>query len=337
MGFYGTIKKTLTDTVDAVVDKTTTQAQKSRLRLIMRNEAKLANDAYIELGKYFYNNLRNDASAELEDVCKRIDISRERMSRAQQRYRDVIQEELINKEITRNEVKENLQKIKEPIVAKAKDTADKVSDMKDAAVEKAAEIKEKIPKPKFEVGYGEIKNDGNETEIAIEIFENSADNLTEEPAESPKEMTVQEAIEQAVTEAVNASLNNESVADHPLHTEYEVDDNDEDEEKDEEEFSNEEAEPECEDTNDDTAVPNTIYSYSDDPLYETSSEEAASLPPSEPVNQEFQRTTPVDIIDEEEFEEEEPKAKKRTVPSIQLKARRLKEIIKGDNPENKDN
>lgn len=339
MGFYKAIKKTLTDTVDAVVDKTTTQAQKSRLKLVMRNEARLMNEAYIELGKFFYNSLREDATPELEDICEKIDTAKQRMSRAQEKYREVIQEELINKEITKNEVRENLRSMKEPIAAKAKETAEKVSDIKDAAVEKAADIKEaaaekaseiKEKLPKVEVGYGEVKNNEVGGEAAEENFGTPEADITETVAEKD-ELTVQEAIEQAVTEAVT-SPDTEKTNDNLSTSEFEYEIFDEPEaEKELSEYSDIEAD--LEEVIVDDVTPNTIYSYSDDPLYESTSEEAASVPPRTSVNQEFQRTVPVDTASEEDLDEKESPVKKRAIPSIQSKAKKLKQIISGENSE----
>lgn len=225
MSFYRNIKKALTDTVDAVIDKTATQAQKNRLRLVMRNESEIINNAYIELGKYFYNNLRDGASPEQSDLCDKIENARQRMSRAQERYRDVLQEEMINKEISRGEAKENFRNLKEPVVEKAKQTADKVSEIKDAAVEKASvtasDIKTKIPKPKhkYSVVYTEVtdldeKNDNGaendpDFKTAEEIFDNAVEDAIETVIASDGDITVQEAVENAVAKIVRESVKDE--------------------------------------------------------------------------------------------------------------------------------
>ena len=111
MSIYKEVKKAVSTTVDIIVDKTTTQAQKSRLVTVMRNEEKIANQVYVELGKYLYRNLREDMPEDIEQLCVKLDESKERMSRAQQIYREVIQQELVNREINKTEAKENFQKI----------------------------------------------------------------------------------------------------------------------------------------------------------------------------------------------------------------------------------
>lgn len=207
MSLYYTIKKALTDTVDVVIDKTTTQAQKSRLRIVMKNEAKLTNDAYIELGKYLYENCRENAAEDIESICRRIDISKDRMKRAQEKYREVLQEELVNREITKNEVKESLQKMKEPIVTKAKDTADKVCEFKDAAKIKATELKEKMPT--VNVGYGEINSEEAATDK--EQSENTAKVVSDTVINNGDEISVKDATENPVNFSVSNSSADRSV------------------------------------------------------------------------------------------------------------------------------
>lgn len=297
MSLYNKIKKTLTDTVDVVVDRTTLQAQKSRLRIVMRNEAKLTNDAYIELGKYLYENCRENASESIEDICRRIDLSKERMKRAQDRYCEVLEEELVSKEITRNEVKESLHKMKEPIVSKAKDTADMVSELKDAAKEKASELKEKIPAVKVKVGHGIITDEAAEgdevKEVSIEI---AAENPTDSAADSDA------AAEQVVTEPVTITVNDEAA------------------ESKEDEITSD-------------VSPEEIYSYSAPLPSSTASNEAE--PTDSAQTQEIQRVMAVDIVTEEDDEEVSTYAKPYTAPTASDKAKKLKNII-ADNSETAD-
>ena len=128
MSIYKDIKNAVTSTVNMVVDKTSSQAQKSRLVTVMRTEEKRTNQLYIQLGQYLYENLRDVMPEDIAQTCNLIDASKERMARAQAKYREVIQQELVNREISKAEARENFVKIKEPIVAKAKDTAVKVKD-----------------------------------------------------------------------------------------------------------------------------------------------------------------------------------------------------------------
>ena len=163
MSIYNDLKKAFVSTLDIIADKTSTQAQKSRLVTVMKNEEKIANQAYVALGKYLYSSLRDGMPEDVEQLCAVIDASKERMTRAQDIYREVIRQEEINSEIGRTEVKENFRKVKEPIVAgavntaakasvivkdTAKDTAAKAETLKAAAAERAEDIKAKMHKEK---------------------------------------------------------------------------------------------------------------------------------------------------------------------------------------------
>ena len=283
MSIYQSFKQTVTSAFDAVVDKTSTQAQKSRLVTVMKHEEKTANTLYIEMGKYLYNNLREQMPEDVQALCTKLDESKDRMARAQQRYREVLQQEMINREINKVEVKDNLGKLKEPIVAKAKDTAAKVKDtaadtaakvkasakdtavkvegLKEAAAEKAAEYKAKV----------HIKHDETDTDedSGILVFdENNIDPISDTPIEE-------------------------------------------------------------------TAMPPVIeYESEPEPESESESQEAAPAAPApvqettvQEYDQEFQRTVPVDIINETEFEESEPVVKPIEKSNPIARAMKLRKIM----------
>lgn len=310
MSVYDKIKRALTDAVDVVVDKTTLQAQKSRLKIVIKNEAKMTYDAYVELGKYLYDNCNEESPQEIIDLCRKIDNSKMRMQRAQDRYREVLQEELAHREITETEVKENLGKMKEVITAKAKNTADKVSEIKDTALEKtsekvtkinntakgkAEEIKNKMPKIK--VGCGVLTDEKTEDDkIAEEIFDNAVEDAIETVINSDEDITLQEAIEQAVTTSVTASVNDEIAAKN-----------------------------ECEEEIVSDVSPQEIYDYTEITMeeYEKLSNEAES--DDEAATQEIQRVMAVDIAEEEDDEPEEEKTYVK--PTAADKVKKLKVII----------
>lgn len=326
MSFYTTIKKALTDTVDAVVDKTSTQAQKSRLVTVMKSEKLITDKAYIELGKYLYNHMSEDMPEELQHLCAKIDLSKERMSRAQEKYREVIQQELVNREINRGEAKENFEKIKEPILSKAKDTADKAKDtagkVKEAAAEKAAEIKNKVKMPQVEVGYGESASVETD-KAAEEIFDNAVETAIESVVDSDSDKTVQEAIEQAVTNAVADSVSieiselqdeAEEVCDSTADVEIKAEDN--------AIYSHS-----ADDVRVKADVPENTEIYSKSEYKEAAESDESFIPKTQSVDQEFQRDVPVDIISEEEFAENEPEIKHSTKSAPVFKAMKLKRIM----------
>lgn len=202
MSIYKDIKKAFASTIDVLADKTSTQAQKSRLVTVMKNEEKIANQAYIALGKYLYASMREGLPEDVEQLCSVIDASKERMTRAQDIYREVIRQDEVNTEIGKTELKENFRKVKEPIVSGAvnkaakasilaKDTAAKAEELKVAAAEKAEEVKTKIRREKEELE--------EKAEAALETVEEIIDTETETTAIDA------ENIESAVMEDTQAA------------------------------------------------------------------------------------------------------------------------------------
>ena len=197
MGIYNDLKRALVSTFDVIADKTSTQAQKSRLVTVMKNEEKIANQTYIALGKYLYTNLRDTMPEDVQQLCTVIDASKERMTRAQDIYREVIRQEQVNSEIGKTEVKENFRKVREPIVASAantaakagtlvkdtaKDTAAKAGSLRTAAVQKADDLRSKI--------HGNAGSEPVELttddEEAAPIEETTTDNTVESTASAPE-------------------------------------------------------------------------------------------------------------------------------------------------------
>lgn len=305
MSMYKSIKKALTSTVDMVVDKTASQAQKNRLVTVMKAEEKTTNQLYIQLGQYLYSNLRDTLPEDVARLCGLIDDSKERMSRAQAKYREVIQQEIINREISKAEAKDNFEKIKQPIVTKAKDTAVKV---KDTAIDTAAKVKadtavkvDEIKRAAAEKA-NEIKRGQHNTVVdaGAGVTDISAD--TDEIRENIVEVTEEAYVEDAIAEAIDVS---QDMAVEPKVTE-------------ESEISAT-LEPELPII---TAEGSEAASEDDDPT-----------PEDKPIDQEFQRSIPVDIISETEFEEDEPEVKPLDRTNPLAKAMKLRRIINKKNEE----
>lgn len=86
------IGSAVSDAVEYVVEKNRVQAQQNRLRMVMRNEADHINKAYVALGKYYYENLRGkDDTEENRLYCETIDKSTERLKKAADRYRGLME------------------------------------------------------------------------------------------------------------------------------------------------------------------------------------------------------------------------------------------------------
>lgn len=194
MGLYKILKKTVSDTFNSIVDANATQAQKNRLKVVMRNESRIINEAYIELGKYYYNNLREDSPENLANLCDRVDSARKRLSRAQVRYSEVLREELIQREISLGEAKKNLSDLKEPIADKAKSTADKAvkltSDTVNRASEQVSALKSKLPKAKVKVVSVELPDEddsGNGAANGIAVPDVPAENSAHAPTQAEED------------------------------------------------------------------------------------------------------------------------------------------------------
>jgi len=317
MGVYKDLKKALSATVDVIVDKTTTQAQKSRLVTVMRNEEKIADQLYMELGKYLYRNMRDDVPEDILKLCVKLDESKERMSRAQKVYRDVIRQELVNREINKSEVKDNFDKIKDPIVEKAKDTVDKVRDtakdtavkVKETAVEKADELKHKTSRSVSEKIDGAVE----ESEVIIPSVP------VEEPAQEPVEIVKQIDTDDVTLDTAEVLTVGQGMNDSVDVIENAI-------------FSDSSL---GEDSVTEVEEPHDIFSTSDvkpvgvvntaEPEAEVESN--GFVPEPAAVEQDFQRNVPVDIISEKDFEQDEPVVKPLPKSPRFAKAMKLKRII----------
>ena len=89
-----TAKKGITDAVDYVVDKNKTHARLNRIKLIIKHETDIVAKNYIELGKYYYENLRDFDSEENKKRCEIIDRAKCNIDKARARYEAVITESL---------------------------------------------------------------------------------------------------------------------------------------------------------------------------------------------------------------------------------------------------
>lgn len=95
MRFLEVLGGAVTGALDFVIDKNKVQAQVNRLRLVMRNESQLMDKSYIALGKYYYNELREQQEhAANEKICQTIDKSKVRMDRARAHYHTLMENQI---------------------------------------------------------------------------------------------------------------------------------------------------------------------------------------------------------------------------------------------------
>lgn len=97
--------------VGVVAEKNRKTALQNRLRTVIHCEEKAAERAYLALGRYYYNSLRDAANTVTEPYCVDIDASEQRMEAAIQKLEALCheQEEEENvKEISLQDVQENV-------------------------------------------------------------------------------------------------------------------------------------------------------------------------------------------------------------------------------------
>lgn len=91
MNIFGTISTGIAQAIDTVVEKNRYLAYTNRLKFVIKSETETLNRAYCALGKHFYKDLKGDPeSAEVQRLCKVIDVAQERLKKAQDRLEFVI-------------------------------------------------------------------------------------------------------------------------------------------------------------------------------------------------------------------------------------------------------
>ena len=225
------IKTGVNFTVDTVSELAASIAEKNRIRgqlnhikKLIKTDSATRDQAFIELGRFFYENLREGASPENEAICAVIDASSERISKASLKYM-----ELLN---LQNETKirsENADKLKKIIAEKASNSAK-------AAKEKGAELGQKAKDlaaqgvEKAKDLAGGLKNKATDTvDDVVEKFDTEGDAeveqiiaeeqaKVEDAAEASPELEEMIAAEQAKLQEAEVSAVSEAPAEAPAAT-----------------------------------------------------------------------------------------------------------------------
>ena len=82
MNFFESVSSNVTKAVDFVVEKNRKAALVNRIRIVIKNERENEARAYVALGKYYYEHLRDPQNEETEHLCRAIDFSDNRMKKA---------------------------------------------------------------------------------------------------------------------------------------------------------------------------------------------------------------------------------------------------------------
>ena len=128
-----------TDAVQALVEKSRLRANANRIRQVIKSDTELRNQAYIELGRFFYENMRDNLDEEQEALCVVVDKTTKRIEKATKKYTE--QFELIDETKLYSD---NSEKLKKAVCSAANTISDKTKlkaqDIKQAAKESVAEI-----------------------------------------------------------------------------------------------------------------------------------------------------------------------------------------------------
>lgn len=82
MELFKNVAGSVTKAVNYVVDKNRRAAMVNRLKIVIRNEKEIEARSYIELGRYYYENLRDASDERAEPLCAAVDNADRRLKRA---------------------------------------------------------------------------------------------------------------------------------------------------------------------------------------------------------------------------------------------------------------
>jgi len=82
MSFLNTVSGRITKAVDYIVEKNRKSALINRIRIVIKNERENEARAYVALGKYYFQNMRDPFNEETEKLCKSIENSDQRIKKA---------------------------------------------------------------------------------------------------------------------------------------------------------------------------------------------------------------------------------------------------------------
>jgi len=83
MGIMKSVRGGVSGALDFAVAKNRKHALVSKVKQVISEEEARANEAYIALGKYYYNNLRDAENNETEFYCAEVDNAERRLQRAE--------------------------------------------------------------------------------------------------------------------------------------------------------------------------------------------------------------------------------------------------------------
>lgn len=198
------VSDTVSEIASSVAEKNRLRVQLNHIKGLIKSDSATRDQAYIELGRYFYDNLREGTTAENEAICAVIDAASDRISKASIKY-----VELLNIQNDTKIRSENAEKL-------AKAMAEKASVAAQAAKEKGAEAFDKAKataadlSEKAKATAAEFKDKAADTVGNVrERFNLERNGEVEEliAAEQEKLDEAKDAAEEAVEEAAEKAEN----------------------------------------------------------------------------------------------------------------------------------
>ena len=205
--FFNTASDTLTNVTQNIVEKSHNKTKLNHLKKEMRSELESLNRAYIELGKEYYNLLKNSDSAPLNDkqahLIKDIEKSRTKIASDLKCYRAILEikteepREKISKSTTVISEKKT-EAVTEPVEEKAEIVPEPTEEKIETVIEPVEEKTEPVTEPGEEKTAPITEPTEEKAEPVTEPAEKKAEPVTE-PVEEKTETVAEPAEEKAET------------------------------------------------------------------------------------------------------------------------------------------
>lgn len=161
-----------TDAVQALIDKSRMRANANRIRQVIKSDTELRDQAYIELGRYVYENMRDTLESDEEALCVVVDKTSKRIEKATNKYIEFV--------AMANDIKvgnENFDAIRKSVSDKLEVAKQKASELKEAARDTVEDItykaKEKVENIKVSFDDDDIASilmeDEDNTEESVDV------------------------------------------------------------------------------------------------------------------------------------------------------------------------
>ena len=199
------VGETVSEIAASVAEKNRLRVQLNHIKGLIKADSATRDQAYVELGRYFYENLREGTSPENEAICAVIDAASDRISKASLKYVELLN--IQNDTKIRSENAEKLAKaVSEKAVATAKVAKEKGAEALDKAKAATADFSEKAKETaadlaeKAKVTAADLKDKAaDKAEELKERFDPEANEDLEELIAAEQEK-IAEAAEEAADE-----------------------------------------------------------------------------------------------------------------------------------------